>query len=117
MKKELELNKDSCGGAMKNQEMEKKYGSVEFGGKKYILSEQADCTSRLLPAPHVNIHEAQEGDEYQSEYAACGIGPKNEHVVVYWIHTNVKDSDLGTDGDAIPDDQLDWDDVDRVETD
>jgi hypothetical protein len=53
-----------------NRKLERKYGSIEHGGKKYILTDYADPTGRLLPDHQHNYFEMsapavdEEGNEY-----------------------------------------------------
>ena len=53
-----------------NRKLERKYGSIEHGGKKYILTDYADPTGRLLPDHQHNCFEMsapavdEEGNEY-----------------------------------------------------
>lgn len=76
-------------------ELAKKYGLVEYKGKKYILTDYAEPTSRLLP-------------DYQRgcfEMFAPAVDEEGNEYVVYWIFTD--------DGRAL--DKYDYNDVDRVE--
>jgi hypothetical protein len=86
---------------MERAELEKKWGSVTHNGKKYILREQAECTSRLLP-DHL---------EGYFEMSARGYDAQGEDVVVYWMFENVTDED----GDPAELDSYDYDDIDRIE--
>ena len=53
-----------------NRKLERKYGSIEHGGKKYILTDYADPTGRVLPDHQHNCFEMsapavdEEGNEY-----------------------------------------------------
>jgi len=77
------------------KELEGKFGAVEFEGKKYILTDQADFTSRLLP-DHLEGH---------FEMSAPAVdGDENEYTV-YWIFENDPEKEM---------DEYDYEDVDRV---
>ncbi len=74
-------------------EFEKKYGYVEFEGKKYVLTEEAYITGNWIGDAHFQMAcDAldQEGKEYK----------------VYWIFEDIEGLEL---------DGYDYDDVARVE--
>jgi len=85
---------------MNAQELEYKYGTVEYLGKKYILTDQAECTSRLL-SDNLNDH---------FEMSASAIDEDENEYAVYWVFENKFDGD----GDPAELDDYDYDDVDRV---
>lgn len=80
---------------MNINKLEKKYGSVEHGGKTYVLTEQAFLTSSLLP------------DHLKGciELSARAVDFDGEEYVVYWIFED--------DGREL--DMYDYTDVNRVE--
>lgn len=81
---------------MNINELAKQYGSVEHAGKRYILTNDAEPTNRLLP-------------DYQRgcfEMFAPAIDAEGNEYVVYWIFRN--------DGREL--DMHDYTDVDRVDT-
>lgn len=80
---------------MNIKELEKKYGSVEYEGKTYILTDQASLTSRLLPDHQKNC----------IELLARAIDEEGNEYVAYWIFED--------DGREL--DMHDYTDVDRVE--
>ncbi len=92
---------------MNLQELEGKYGSVEFEGKKYILANQADETSRLLDYPK-NYHEVDEGEEFDFEMSAAAYDEEGNRFNVYWIFSDVK-------GEGQDLDMFDYNKVNRVE--
>lgn len=87
-------------------DLEDKYGSVEFEGKKYILTDQTDITNRLLPYPK-NFHEVAEGEEYDFEMTCPAIDEQGNEYTVYWVFSDTK-------GDEQDFDAYDYDNVDRV---
>ena len=58
-----------------NSALEKKYGSVEYEGKKYILTDYADLTGALLP-------DHQRG---YFEMFAPAIDEKGNEYILYWL--------------------------------
>ena len=76
-------------------ELAKKYGSVEYEGKKYILTDYAEPTSRLLPDCQHDCF----------EMFAPAIDAEGNDYVVYWIFED--------DGREL--DMYDYDNVDRIE--
>ena len=78
-------------------ELAKKYGLVEYAGKRYILTDDAVPTNRLLP-------DCQQQDYF--EMFAPAIDEEGTEYVVYWIFED--------DGREL--DRYDYNDVDRVDT-
>jgi hypothetical protein len=78
-----------------NHKLERKYGSVEYGGKKYILTDYAEPTSRVL-ADHQRDY---------FELSAPAIDEEGNECILYWIFED--------DGREL--DMYDYDNIDRVE--
>lgn len=89
------------------KELEQNFGSVEFEGKKYILTAQADFTGRLLPGAYVNLNEAEEGEDFDFEMSASAIDKDGVEFEVYWIFTDTKGQEKELDA-------FDYDNADRV---
>lgn len=74
---------------MKNENMtalEEKFGSVEFEGKKYILTDQADHTNRLL---HYNGYNDPDDDgNYDFEMSALAIDGQGNYEKVDRVSEN-----------------------------
>jgi hypothetical protein len=83
------------------------YGEVEFEGREYRLTSEADFTSRLLPGPW-NLKDVEDGEEYQFEMSADAIDDQGKGCKVIWIFWKVK----GEDGWEL--DSLDYDKVQCV---
>lgn len=64
-----------------------KYGAVEFEGATYILTGQADFTSRTFPG---DFNSASEGESYTTELAADAIDAEGNPYQVYWQFAAVK---------------------------
>ena len=77
--------------------MEKKYGSVEFEGKKYILCDQADFTNRDLGHQH-DTH-------FEMSAHAIEVESGNEYIVYWKFENKGEDFEL---------DSYDYDDVYKV---
>lgn len=86
-------------------------GNVTHNGVTVRLSDQAELTNRLLPNTQRNYNDVSDGEEYDAEWMANGTTDDGRSARVYWIHTGIKG-----DGDT-PADELDWNNVDRVEID
>ncbi len=85
------------------------FGIVEFEGREYRFTGEADFTSRLLPGPW-NLNDVEEGEEYQFEMVAPAVDEQTgKEYKVYWIFWKVKGED---DWEL---DSLDYDKVHRVE--
>lgn len=82
------------------------YGEVEFEGKEYQLTGDADFTGRQLPGDW-NMNDVQDGEEYQFEMSAPAVGEDGKRYRVYWIFWVAKGEDWELDS-------LDYDKVDRV---
>jgi hypothetical protein len=79
-----------------NRKLEERFGSIEYEGKRYILTDEAAPTSRLLP------------DHQQQEYfelSAPAIDEEDNDYIVYWI--------FKADGREL--DMYDYTDVNRIE--
>lgn len=81
-----------------------KFGSVEFGGKKYALMAQAEFTNRLFAG---GFQDAETGEEYTTEYSAPAMREDGEEYVVRWQFDVIK-------GEEPADEDHDWDDVNDV---
>ncbi|EGO63523.1 hypothetical protein [Acetonema longum] len=87
---------------------EREFGSVEFEGKKYILTSQADLTGRLIQ--HNGYNDPDDNGDYDFEMSASAVDECGDEYTVYWIFNTRKDAD-GVDKEL---DQYDYDEVDRV---
>lgn len=67
-----------------------KFGTVNFNNSEYALTNDADYTSRLLPAGYTNFVDASEGDDYDFEVAAKAIDADGNEYIVSWIFTGRK---------------------------
>ena len=83
------------------------FGTVEFNGKEYALTTDADFTGRQLDYPK-NYNDVEDGDEYEFELSASGTNDKGNEVTVYWIFSCTKGNEQELDS-------FDYDNVDRVE--
>ena len=84
------------------------YGEVEFEGKEYQLTGEADFVSRILPGNR-NYHDVGEGEKYEFEMSAPAIDTEGNTYAIYWIFEGIK-------GENDPElDSYDYDKVDRVE--
>jgi hypothetical protein len=92
------------------EQLEKEFGAVEWQGKKYILTDQAEHTNRLLPV-YNNYNNKDEDGNYWFEMQSPGIDENNSNVMVYWIFWT---GDGNEDRDL---DSFDYSDenIDRVE--
>jgi hypothetical protein len=84
------------------------FGEVEFEGKEYQLTGEADFVSRILPG-NMNYHEVGPGEKYEFEMSAPAIDAEGSTYTIYWIFEGVK----GEDDPEL--DSYDYDNVDRVE--
>lgn len=75
------------------------YGEVEVDGKEFALYSVAMPTNRVLPY-----------DNTGTEYNAYGHDAEGRKVAVYWIFSADDMANIKSEG------ELDWDNVDRVET-
>lgn len=81
---------------------------MDFAGKKYILTDQADHTNRLL---EWGWHNKKEHDGYyQFEMSCPAIDNAGQEYTVYWVFGAQYDED----GDPLPLDGYDYDAVNRV---
>lgn len=62
------------------------FGAVQYEGKTYTLTDWAEPSSRLLPYPK-NIHEVEEGEEYDFEMIAPAVDDEGNEYSVRWILT------------------------------
>ena len=88
------------------EQMENKFGAVDFAGKKYILTGQADLTGRRLP--FFDFRETEDGEEFDFEMSAEALDAAGNKFFVYWIFTDAKDSQKELD-------DFDYEKVDRIE--
>jgi len=58
-----------------NRKLERKYGSIEHGGEKYVLTDYAEPTGRLLP-------DHQRG---RFEMSAPAVDEKGNECILHWI--------------------------------
>lgn len=83
------------------------FGEVEFEGKEYQLTSEADFTNRQLPG-NWNFNDVEEGEEYQFEMSASAVDEQGKEYQVTWIFWKVKGEDFELDS-------LDYDKVNSVE--
>lgn len=88
-------------------EMKKQYGEIFFDGENYILTEDAQPTSRHFNH-NSNYNDVSAGVEYQFEMSAPVVDKDNVEHVVYWLFWDIK----GEGGKEL--DQFNYDEVDRV---
>lgn len=82
-------------------------GRGEVTPVKIVIDVDADFTNRLLPVR--DFHDASDGEEYDSEFAAEGhIEETDQPVVITWVHTFVKGEEPEDLGD------LDWNSPKRI---
>ena len=79
--------------------------TIEFNGKTYTLTTDADFTGRLLEGGYTNYHE--DNEEYDFEMSARATDAEGNKYTVYWIF-NCDDNERELDS-------YDYDDIDRVE--
>ena len=87
------MDEDSIGEGTwqdEDERMEKENGSVNFEGKRYILTTPADFTGRLLPSSYKNIHEVEDGEKYDFEMAAPACNKDGENCTIFWIFSDIK---------------------------
>ena len=84
------------------------FGEVEFEGREYQLTSEADFTSRMLQYNN-NYNDVAEGENYNFEMSAPAIDADGNAYTIYWIFEGVK----GEDDPEL--DSYDYDKVDRVE--
>lgn len=80
--------------------------TINFNGKTYTLTTDAEPSSRLLPYPK-NYHEMETGEEYDFEMIAKAVDDEGNEYYVSWIFSEVK-------GEELELDCLDYDNVDNV---
>lgn len=73
------------------------FGTVEFKGKTYTLTDWAELSGRLLPYPK-NFHEVGEGEEYDFEMAAPAVDDEGNKYSVRWIVSAIKGEECDLDG-------------------
>jgi hypothetical protein len=87
--------------------LEKKYGAIEYKGKKYILTDYADFTNRVCEVP--NHNEPNSDGSYNFEMSCSALDEDGIEYTVYWIFLNEGQETL---------DQFDYEDekyIERVE--
>ena len=84
--------------------LEKEFGSVEYEGKKYILTDQALETNRDLGFTGWNNRYQNDG-KFEFEMSAPAIDEEGNAYRVYWTFWCTDDREL---------DQYDYSKVDRV---
>lgn len=86
--------------------LECEFGSYDFEGKTYYAARQMELTNRLFDGCY---NDAEEGEEYISEYSAPGYDENGNPVEIFMTFTQVK-------GEEIDPENLNWfQDSDRVE--
>lgn len=64
------------------------FGTVEFAGKTYKLTNQAFISDRCLPDQ--NYHEVAEGETYLFEMVAHAVDDEGNECQVSWVFSAVK---------------------------
>lgn len=86
--------------------LEREFGSYQFEGKTYYATRQTEFTDREFPGC---FEEAEEGEEYVSEYSAPGYDENGNPVEIFMMFTEIK-------GEEADPENLNWSrDADRVE--
>jgi len=81
--------------------------TIEFRGKSYALTTDADFTGRLLGGGYTDYHEANEDGTYDFEMSAQATDEEGIEYTVYWIlECTDHEQDL---------DIYDYDNIDRIE--
>ena len=71
------------------------FGDVTYNGEVYRLTGQAELTNALLPMN--NYNDASEGESYDFQMSAPGIDKNGTEVIVYWIFSDIKGSEVELD--------------------
>lgn len=86
--------------------LEREFGSYDFEGKTYYAEGWMEPSSRLFPGCY---NDAEEGEEYISEYSAPGYDENGTPVEIFMTFTEVK-------GEEVEPSNLNWSqDADRIE--
>lgn len=80
---------------------------MEFEGRTYTLTGDAEITGTELDSRFTNYHEAQNGEAYDFEMAAPALDEEGNEVMVYWVFENIK-------GEEKELDTYNYDIIDRV---
>lgn len=91
----------------KEGKVENKMETIEFNGKSYTLTTDADFTNGVLNYPK-NYNDVEEGEEFDFEMSASATDEEGNRYTVYWIFSDIK-------GDQKELDSFDYDNIDRVE--
>lgn len=86
--------------------LDREYGTVTYDGQVYVLQGQAYLSDRVFPG---GWHDAEEGEEYTTEYYADAVDPDGNDYIVVWQFDTVKGEE--------PEDEenYDWSDDNIVE--
>lgn len=86
--------------------LEREFGSYQFEGKTYYATRQMEFTNREFLGC---FNEAEEGEEYVSEYSAPGYDENGNPVEIFMMFTEIK-------GEEAESSNLNWSqDAERVE--
>lgn len=86
--------------------LEREFGSYQFEGKTYYATRQMEFTNREFLGC---FEEAEEGEEYVSEYSAPGYDENGNPVEIFMMFTEIK-------GEEVDPENLNWSQgADRVE--
>lgn len=86
--------------------LEREFGSYQFEGRTCYATRQMEFTNREFPGC---FEEAEEGEEYVSEYSAPGYDENGNPVEIFMMFTEIK-------GEEVDPENLNWSqDADRVE--
>jgi len=94
----------------KFESLARKFGTIEFEGEKYWLTEEAEHGNSLLPHTH-NYRNPDDDGNYWFDMIAYAIDEDGNEYQVTWIFNTEKDED----GNSKELDEYDYDDVDSVE--
>lgn len=78
--------------------MGSEYGTINFNGRTYELTNQAELTNRVFPGWWGDV---EDGEDYVSEWSASGVDAEGEPVTVVWQFPAVRGEEP-EDGGAWP---------------
>lgn len=80
---------------MNMQAMAQKFGTIEHEGKTYTLAQEADYSNRVFPGWY---GDAQEGEEYVTEFSAKALDDDGNEYWVYWMFDTIKGEEPADNG-------------------
>ena len=63
--------------------------TIEFKGKSYTLTTEADFTNGVLNYPK-NYNDVEQGEEFDFEMSASAVDAEGNKYTVYWLFTDIK---------------------------